>query len=100
MWWEDTKHFLKGLGIGFEYVLAGLFGALASVSKDKQMTFLEKFISIIVGGAVANYLTPLLVDWMKAGENTQYGIAFILGYTGLKSVEWIIDKFKSKLEKK
>lgn len=95
---QEVKQFFKGLGIEIAIIIAGLFGALASVSKEKKMTFFEKFISIIVGGAVSNYITPIVVYWTNAGENTKYGIAFILGYTGLKSVEWIIERAKSKFD--
>lgn len=97
---QDVKHFFKALGIEVTFILAGLFGALASVSKEKKMSFWEKFVSIIVGGAVSNYITPIVVSWISAGENTKYGIAFILGYTGLKSVEYIINKAKNKFDNK
>lgn len=101
MWefFQEAKQVLKTAGITIEILIAGLFGGLAFASREKKMSFLEKSVSVIVGGAVANYLTPLIIDWIKMSENSQYGIAFILGYTGLKSVEWVIDKFKSKIDK-
>jgi hypothetical protein len=98
--YENVKQFFKAVGLEAGMIIAGFFGALASVSKDKKMTFIEKFISVVVGIAVSNYLTPIVFDWTNAGENSKYGIAFLLGYTGLKSVEYIIDKTKSKFDKK
>jgi len=98
--YENIKQFFKAIGFEVSMVLAGFFGALASVSKDKKMSFFEKSVSVVVGMSVSNYMTPIVFDWTNAGENTKYGIAFLLGYSGLKSVEYIIDKFKSKFDKK
>lgn len=82
----------KSVGFEISLIVAGLAGAFVSVSKDKQMTFIEKTVAIISGGLIANYVTPVAIDWVQMGENTKYGVAFLMGYTGLKGVEYLIQK--------
>lgn len=96
---EAIKQFFKSLGLDLILLIGGGLGALVSLTKDHQLTFSQKFLTLVSGAVVANYLTPLFGSWLKAGENTKYGIAFLLGYLGLKSVELSIDYMKRKFGK-
>jgi len=53
----------------------------------------------MAGGLSANYLTPIVGEWLKLPDNVLYGIAFLLGYSGMKSVEILINNFYSKIKK-
>jgi hypothetical protein len=55
---------------------------------------LPRTISSLVGGAAsANYITPIVVNIAKL-DNTHYhyGIAFLLGFLGLKGIEYFSKK--------
>ena len=96
---QGLGQWLKTIGIEAAFIIAGIFGGLVNISKETKMTFWQKAVSIISGGAAANYLTPVLVGFLNISENTKFGIAFVIGYMGLKSIELVIVKIKKTLDK-
>lgn len=88
---HEVANWLKLMGFEVFLMIAGFMGALVNVSRDKNLTVVEKGLTVVSGGLIANYLTPLILDWIKAGDSARYGLAFIMGYMGLKSVEFAID---------
>ena len=76
-----------------------MFGAFVMMGKKGELTFWQTIVVIISGGAVANYVTPLVFEWINLPESTKYGFAFLLGTGGLESVKWAIFKFKDKYGK-
>ena len=74
--------------------VAGLFGSLLFLGKEDAKNIKQSLFAIITGTASANYLTPVVMEITKI-ENTKYenGIAFILGFIGLKGVEAISKRF-------
>lgn len=90
--------FLQEIGIEVIVFIAGLAGGITSLStKPKNMTRSQQFLSVLAGGFTANYLTPLTVAWLNLSDNTLYGVAFLLGYSGLKAVELLMKKLHSKI---
>jgi hypothetical protein len=88
----DSNH-LKEYGIDIGLLISGLFGAILLTSKGSA-TNLPRTISSLVGGAAsANYITPIVVNIAKL-DNTHYhyGIAFLLGFLGLKGIEYFSKK--------
>ena len=85
---------LEEFGINIMQSVAGLFGALLFLGKEGAKNLKQTFLSLITGVASANYLTPVVVEMMSI-ENSSYsnGVAFLLGYVGLKGVEKISAKF-------
>ena len=75
--------------------MAGLFGSLMMMSKTASQTVGRTLFATIGGAASANYLTPLILQVTKLGHDSTYShaIAFLLGFTGLKSIEFITSKF-------
>ena len=55
---------------------------------------LTKTISSVIGGAAsANYITPIVINITKLDEtHYHYGIAFLLGFLGLKGIEFFSNK--------
>jgi hypothetical protein len=55
---------------------------------------LTKTISSLIGGAAsANYITPIVINITKLDEtHYHYGIAFLLGFLGLKGIEFFSNK--------
>jgi hypothetical protein len=91
----DTDNFtkLKEFGIDVGLLVSGLFGAILLTSKDTAMN-LTRTVSCLVGGAAsANYITPIVVNLAKL-DNTHYhyGIAFLLGFLGLRGIEYFSKK--------
>ena len=93
------KNFLDELGINIMTSIAGLFGSLLLVGKGAAKNIKQTFFAIITGVASANYLTPIVCDIVRIQDvNYERGVAFILGFLGLKSIEVISKKFlKDKL---
>ena len=92
--------FFKDIGVDLAFMLAGLFGGVAFVSKPNDMNNAQKFLTIVTGVGCANYLTPVAIWILHIPEKLGYGMAFILGYMGFKAIEYLIMKYKDRQEKK
>lgn len=88
---------LLDYGFSVVFFIAGVFGALASLLRQKELTRMERIITVLSGGGTAAYITPMVVDFMGLNEGSAYGMAFIVGFAGLKMVEWIIAAIRNKL---
>ena len=90
---DDFHTHLLRYGLDLGFLLSGFFGALLlSIKKKKQK--LSKTISCIFAGTIcANYMTPLVLTFAPAGiqEKGKYAMAFMMGYMGLKGLEFIVD---------
>jgi len=84
---------LKEYGIDVGLLISGLFGAILLTSKNTAMNLTRTVSSLIGGAASANYITPIVVNMTKL-DNTHYhyGIAFLLGFLGLKGIEYFSNK--------
>lgn len=90
---------LKEIGIDLAFMLAGLFGGVAFLSKPNEMTGWQKFLTIVAGIGSANYMTPAFLYISRLPEQLGYTLAFIFGLMGLKAVDIVINKWKSKYYK-
>jgi hypothetical protein len=81
---------LKDYGIDVGLLVSGLFGAILLTSKGSAMNLTRTVSSLIGGAASANYITPIFMN-IAGLDNShyQYGIAFLLGFMGLRGVEHI-----------
>lgn len=90
---------LEELGINVGLSIAGFFGSFFFIEKGKD--FKETLVAMFGGVASANYLTPVVCDWLGIDKlNHQFSVAFILGFMGLRGVEKIAHKIfnqKSKI---
>ena len=85
----DLKHY--GLDIGL--LISGLFGAILLTSKNSAKNLGKTVSSLIGGAASANYITPIVISVTKLDEtHYHYGIAFLLGFLGLKGIEYFSNK--------
>ena len=103
---EIMKNYFLNLAIttryfGFDVILfiAGIAGGIVFLSKDNKLSPWKKFLSVLSGGLTANYLTPIVGQWLHLSDDTLYGIAFMLGYGGLRSVEAIFIAFINRAKK-
>ena len=85
------------LGFNIGLALSGLLGSLVTIWRSKKkMNVKEQALSMIAGTLSANYLTPLVVSFMDLKDNTQFGVAFVVGFGGLKAVEYVYEKYFTK----
>ena len=84
---------LKEYGIDVGLLISGLFGAILLTSKGSAMNLTRTISSLIGGAASANYITPVVVNITKLDDSHyHYGIAFLLGFLGLKGIEYFSNK--------
>ncbi len=85
---------MKEIGITISFLISGLFGAILMASKNTQTSIRSTILSIFGGMAAANYLTPIMIELLNLKEaKLQNGLAFIVGFLGLKLVEILSNKF-------
>jgi hypothetical protein len=93
-------NFLEAIGIKTILFVAGLGGGLANLMKESKLNFWQRFLAVLTGGFSANYLTPLVGSLMNLTDDTLYGIAFLVGFGGLKSIEILFERVVNKKDKK
>lgn len=89
---KEVKDYLLTIGIDVAIMIAGLVGALVMISKKSAFNIKTTIFGVLTGMLSANYLTELVISLLKLESNVKYGIAFILGYLGLKGVENLMNK--------
>lgn len=90
---EPPQVNLKEYGIDIGLLISGLFGAILLTSKNSAMNLTKTISSLIGGAASANYITPIVINVTKLDEtHYHYGIAFLLGFLGLKGIEYFSNK--------
>ena len=90
---------MKEIGITISFLISGLFGAILMASKNAQTSVKSTILSIVGGMAAANYLTPIMTDLLNLKEaKLQNGLAFIVGFLGLKLVEILSNKFLNQVD--
>jgi hypothetical protein len=90
------KKILTEFGINMSLMMAGLFGALIFVAGKKNVNIKASIVGVVSGTFSANYLTPLVINIFGITQNLQFGIAFLLGYLGLKGMERVFIKAQEK----
>jgi hypothetical protein len=87
------KDLLRDLGINLGLLVAGFAGSLVLVKQDGHKSWFSTIMSLIAGTLSANYLTPLAITaFGLQNSSSQYAVAFMLGFLGLRGVEYILDK--------
>ena len=89
-------------GIDFGLIMAGFFGALVLAITTKNQTPGKAITSILAGALCANYLTPVVLNFMPVyiQNNGKYGTAFVMGFIGLKTLELVYDIVSKKIKSK
>ena len=86
------------VGISISFLISGLFGAILMASKSAKGNIKSAIISIVGGMASANYLTPVMIEMLNLKETKlQNGLAFVIGFLGLRLVEIVSEKFLNKI---
>jgi Na+/H+ antiporter NhaB len=83
------KQLLQEIGFNIGISVAGFFGSLILIGKKQSNNLKTTFFAIVTGVASANYITPIIVDILRMDEKYQMSVAFILGFLGVKGVEFV-----------
>lgn len=98
MSWIDETGFKLGV------FLAGCAGAVASFLNPQKLKWYERLLTIFVGGLSAMYITPFSVSVIavlhSVSPSAQLFLGFLIGYSGLKSIELAIVEVKKRFKKK
>ena len=90
---KDLYHHMQKIGIDLAFGLAGMFGVVAMFTKPNELTLFQKFIRFVIGVSSSVFITPLALYYLNLPNRLGFGVAFLIGYSGLKTVELIIKKF-------
>ena len=82
---------LKSVGIDAGLAISGFFGSLVTVGRHKDWK--TAVLAVLSGMGSATYLTPLVIGLLPSATDSQYAVAFIMGFLGLRGVELITEKF-------
>lgn len=97
---ESPQSFdFKQYGIDIGLLVSGLFGSILLTSKTGAFNLPRTLSCLIAGAASANYITPVIINLTKLDESHyHYSIAFILGFLGLKGVEFFTGRILPEVE--
>lgn len=90
------KEFLIWIGLDLKVLLAGFFGALLLLRKQKK-TKIENILTLLTGSFSAGYIAPFLAQLMNVEHpDILTFIGFVVGYGGIQVMDKIIAKFTEK----
>ena len=77
---------LKSLGINLGLTLADFFGSLLLLPRQKNWKM--QLVAVLSGTLSATYIAPVLIGILNIqAPNIEYGLAFIVGFSGVKITE-------------
>ena len=80
------KEFLNSIGINIGLTIAGFLGSLLLLPKQRNWKL--QLVSVFSGSLCATYLAPVLIGFLNINApNIQYGLAFLVGFSGVKIAE-------------
>lgn len=82
---------LHAVGIDITLMFAGMMGSVLMAARKTPMDIKKSILGVISGTLSANYLTQVVIHICNLEGRSQYGVAFLLGYFGLKGVERYIE---------
>jgi|TARA_R110000851_G_scaffold267356_1_gene419838 hypothetical protein len=96
--------FADEIGFKLGVFLSGCAGAVASFLNPQKLSWYERALTIFVGGLSAMYITPFTVSIFSnmhdVSLSAQLFLGFLIGYSGLKSIELAIVEVKKRFKKK
>lgn len=85
---------LEAVGIDITLMAAGMIGSIIMATRRNAKSIKATMIGVVSGTLSANYLTQVVIEIFDLEGRSQYGVAFLLGYFGLKGVEKFIEKYQ------
>jgi high-affinity Fe2+/Pb2+ permease len=89
---------LEQIGLKSPALVAGVFGAAASLSYERGIGPGRAVVLILVGAACAGYLTPVIAEWLSPSSSSiENAYAFIIGLLSMRIIGGLItlgERFK------
>jgi len=84
---------LNEYGLDLGLIISGTLGAVVLLIKQGFVSYTKSISSLLVGAACANYLTPIIIQLARIEQihSFHYGVAFLLGFIGLRAVEYFCE---------
>ncbi len=93
---ESLEQIMNDFGASLGLLIAGFFGALLSLEDKQGLNSWERMSTLIVGMAIANYVTPIFIDYSADNIHMAGFAGFTLGYGGLKGFKVLILALKKR----
>jgi hypothetical protein len=87
------SNWLETIGIDLTLMFTGMMGSILMATKRNAWDLKRTVIGVISGTISANYLTQVVIEVFNLEGRSQYGVAFLLGYFGLKGVEKFVERY-------
>jgi hypothetical protein len=85
----------KFLGLDFDLIVAGCSGGLSIVYALKKPEAWELIAGLLVGGATANYITPVLTTFPGLSWVPILALGFCVGAGGKFIMKWLLQRWKT-----
>lgn len=89
-WWQD---FL--IGIKAPFITAGFAGGSLSLSFVKGGNFWGRVGNVVSGAITANYVTPVVQEYVGLPMTMQLGVCFLVGFTAMYLLQGIVKMAQS-----
>lgn len=90
---------LEEYGLFVGLLIAGFFGGLVSLRDKVGLERWEKFFTVLSGPLIANYVTPIVYQYIPLDNGIQLGIGFLVGYVGIEGVQTLWKVIKAQIVK-
>lgn len=90
--------FLEDIGFEILLFIAGVMGAISNTANQKLPKW-QRIFAFFSGGAIAVYLGPIIYIYFNVNENAKYGIGYLLGFSGIEGVKFILVKARELINK-
>lgn len=78
------------LGVKYASLIAGLAGAVVSLTYLKELTKWQMVLAVVTGALVAGYITPVVTWYFSLEEVLSNGMSFLIGLTSMNIVPGIM----------
>jgi len=84
---------LNTYGLDLGLIISGVLGSVVLLVKQGFVSYTKSIGSVLVGAACANYLTPVIIHLARIEQivSFHYSVAFLLGFVGLRAVEYFCE---------
>jgi len=96
---EYLKRILEDFGLSLPLLIAGAVGGFIHSTQKEDLSFVEKFTIILVGAFIANYIGPMVANFLSIKQTYEVGFSFILGFIGIEVLQILSRKVKNWVKK-
>jgi hypothetical protein len=81
---------IEPFGLKLPFIIAGFIGGVVSLKFVKDLNKWAALLAVFTGAAGANYVTPVVLHYVKLDPALEYPAAFMIGLTALNIIPLII----------